>query len=1046
MLKKKFRHWSTIFLLSCSLLAGCGGDDSSDGSDSGAEVVAIVAPTANEALNQVTVSSTADGKAVIDLSQAVMDPQGLPLLLASVEALDTGSACSKAVINKTGLSYTIDSRSVDVCYYKYTVQNIPQDQQQGLSASSTSTVVVSEYILSGKLPLIGVKTDIETDIDIDLKAKLAGSFPVGYHLDDDLLIMGDGTGTADRAANIITYSPVAVGFTRVMYSLVSESGADAKAGAIDISVSATADTMPSAKSFELKTDISPSVKVTIDVTNPNYCGGVSCISDPDGDTLQLTDVYAYNAQVEPTPQTNLAETLGNTSFDFSAKLPGTYDVSYYVSDHNAGFAVGVVRINVVDSSPTDKPWYDIILSSNNERYTAPWEQTQADQIGLPYQQLYQEINNSGSYSIPLFSWLTADALCKTRGMVLPSPNQAKKLYNEITGGISFSKNWPVQRTYWTSKLIGGSEASEFDFLTGKLATASKNKATIVTCVAVGELSGLVTTKNNAFILPGGDYDSVKATVTHTDGSPLDGQTLFFYSDAQDSALDYNKHVGSSDNQGQVSVDITSTEPGDYWVYANYLTQTKKTKITFLDNPLTSIYFDPTSLTMKRNKQKSVKVKAKYLSGTIVDITDDAKLTSDNHSVATGTTGSVNSHETGVTYIRTSYTDRGHNEVAALLVTVQRSSNGLSVESDTTLDVYEEKQLHAYVNYDDGTRKDVTSVAKWSSNDDAVTVFLGKVRGEYEGHASVKAEAEGQNGSASVTVNSATPPPPIPDGLSVTPPSTSVGVGETAVLMARLHYDNGTSLDVTSTAKWVSNNAHVTVGTGIVFGVSSGESRVTATAGGYADTADITVTTVTPPPVEPDGFRVSPSQVDLTVGKATQIRAFLHYPNGDEKDVTGSALWKTDSDVVMLSTGAVSGLKPGVALVTASSSGYDATARVVVTAESQLATWPEATAACAGRGGLPRLTWDYSTPTWYGQWTTIVGDTFAEGTNAAVGPGYWPQRPLESDGRVLLFGNREFQQNQFVGVHEGQLWMYREVGVNLTTDRRHYVCMAELKAL
>lgn len=762
MLRVQFQPWSLFFLLSCCLLSGCGSDDSPAEPDSpSGEVVTILPPIANEALNQVQVSSTADGKAIIDLSQVVVDPQGLPLLLASVKPLDTGSACSEAAINQSGLSYTIDSSSVDVCYYNYTVKNIPDDEQQGLSASSTSTVVVSEYILSGKLPLIAETTDTETDdINIDLVAKLAGDFPTGYHLDDELLVMGDGTATADSAANIITYSPVAAGVTRVMYSLVSESGEDAKAGTVDISVSATADTMPSAKNFEFKTDIAPGGKVTIDVTNEDYCGGESCISDPDGDALQLTDVYAYNAEVDPTPHQDPADTLSNTSFDFSAELPGTYDVSYYVSDHNAGFAVGVVRINVVDNSTTPKPWDDIILTSNHERYTAPWEQGQADQIGLSYQQLYQEDNATGDYSIPLFGWLSSDALCKTRGMVLPSPGQAKKLYDAYRGkgGISVAENWPFQHAYWTSELVGGSNAKQYDFQTGALTSVVKTSAAIVTCVAVGQLSGLSTTKNNAYILPGDDHDSVKAKVSHVDASPLDGQTVYFYSDADDTSLVYNKHVGSTDKQGEFSVDIASTKPGDYWVYANYLTQTKSTKITFIDNPLTRVYFEPKSLTMKLGERRTVAVKAAYRSGTIVTITSEVELTSANNSVASGgSDGAVKANGSGSTHLSTLYTDNGATESASMLVTVVRTATGLRVSpTAVSLEVYEEKQLTAELRYDNGTTQDVTSEAIWSADGPGVTVQNGRVRAEQAGLTMVAASLDGFSAESFVKVEGVGP--------------------------------------------------------------------------------------------------------------------------------------------------------------------------------------------------------------------------------------------------------------------------------------------------
>ena len=36
--------------------------------------------------------------------------------------------------------------------------------------------------------------------------------------------------------------------------------------------------------------------------------------------------------------------IDNTRCDFVADKPGSYDVSYYVTDHNGGYAIGVVQI------------------------------------------------------------------------------------------------------------------------------------------------------------------------------------------------------------------------------------------------------------------------------------------------------------------------------------------------------------------------------------------------------------------------------------------------------------------------------------------------------------------------------------------------------------------------------------------------------------------------------------------------------------------------------------------------------------------------------
>ncbi|MGY3896878.1 hypothetical protein, partial [Aeromonas enterica] len=163
--------------------------------------------------------------------------------------------------------------------------------------------------------------------------------------------------------------------------------------------------------------------------------------------------------------------------DFVADKPGVYDVTYYVTDHNGGYAIAVVRISV----KADSLWSDIVLS-DGARYTAPWEKNLADSLGVPYQDYYQETNATGTYDVALFNYNAALTLCAARGMALPSLAEMNTLHGEKPDPSS-SDNWPVERPYWTSEpLDTGNNGQVYDLVSGSATLSPILTPAGVTCV------------------------------------------------------------------------------------------------------------------------------------------------------------------------------------------------------------------------------------------------------------------------------------------------------------------------------------------------------------------------------------------------------------------------------------------------------------------------------------------------------------------------------------------------------------------------------------
>jgi hypothetical protein len=85
-------------------------------------------------------------------------------------------------------------------------------------------------------------------------------------------------------------------------------------------------------------------------------------------------------------------------------------------------------------------------------------------------------------------------------------------------------------------------------------------------------------------------------------------------------------------------------------------------------------------------------------------------------------------------------------------------------------------------------------------------------------------------------------------VSVSPSSTGIRVGDTQQLSATVRDGNGNTVG-SAQVTWTSSNRSVATvsASGVVTGLSGGQTTVTATAGGKSDDASITVTSVAPPP-------------------------------------------------------------------------------------------------------------------------------------------------------------------------------------------------------
>ena len=161
------------------------------------------------------------------------------------------------------------------------------------------------------------------------------------------------------------------------------------------------------------------------------------------------------------------------------------------------------------------------------------------------------------------------------------------------------------------------------------------------------------------------------------------------------------------------------------------------------------------------------------------------------------------------------------------------------------------------------------------------------------------------------------------GVAVTPATSSVTVGQTVTLVAKV--TGGFS---NPRITWESSNLNIATVTdsGVVTTKAVGSVTISATSGGVAGTATITITAVPPPPTPT--IIVAPGTGSLIVGQTLQLGANVTNANTSSPTI----VWSTSnaSIATVSQTGLVTAGGAGTAVITAASSGVSANSTITIT--------------------------------------------------------------------------------------------------------------------
>lgn len=155
-------------------------------------------------------------------------------------------------------------------------------------------------------------------------------------------------------------------------------------------------------------------------------------------------------------------------------------------------------------------------------------------------------------------------------------------------------------------------------------------------------------------------------------------------------------------------------------------------------------------------------------------------------------------------------------------------------------------------------------------------------------------------------------------IAITPASQSMLVNAQVMFTLTGTYSDGTTADLTATSQWTSSApAKVTVANsaglkGQARAVAAGSANVIATYTNLTATAPVTVTAPAPA-VTLSSISIEPLNPSLKPGQSLALRAYAHYSDGSNSEVTASATWSSSQLGVATMSSAIKGQVTAIAV-------------------------------------------------------------------------------------------------------------------------------------
>ncbi len=336
-------------------------------------------------------------------------------------------------------------------------------------------------------------------------------------------------------------------------------------------------------------------------------------------------------------------------------------------------------------------------------------------------------------------------------------------------------------------------------------------------------------------------------------------------------------------------------------------------------------------------------------GSTLDVTSGATWSTSNGTLATvSTSGLVTASGVGNVNVTAAFS--GLSGTVPLQVTNAKLTSLAVTPLAPQLGVGTTLQLFAVGTFSDGTKRDLTGQAAWSSNAAGVaSVTAGLISGVSKGSANISATLSGISQAVSATVTAAAI-----SQIQVSPGIFYLVAGTQRQIACLATYADGSIQNCTSSATWstVDTNAATVGPSGLVVAVAAGATDITATFNGLSGTANVTVQPATVVSVV---MRPAAPVDGLPVGTQQRETLTATFSDGSTQDVSQFSSWtstlsdsKTDGSSIASVTdsgtkGIVTGQSAGVAIIKATFSGLSS--QVTFTVNSNKIACPPGSTQC-----------------------------------------------------------------------------------------------------
>lgn len=425
-------------------------------------------------------------------------------------------------------------------------------------------------------------------------------------------------------------------------------------------------------------------------------------------------------------------------------------------------------------------------------------------------------------------------------------------------------------------------------------------------VSAATLSKLVLSKNEV-TLEIGETASLTATAVYTDGSTGNVTILADWSSNDPTvATVYNGTITAKKEGVATIVGIYNDLPQSVQV-----TVTKKVK---------ALTKNIQTIELRDGESAEIALTATYSDNTTENVSTKAEWTTSDEKVATVVNGVVNGEGSGTAVITASY---GKQSVAIdvnveIVKRLEASHNQLSMLLNDT------EAILVTAFYPDGTTRDVTGEAEWTSSDEAVAdVLNGVVKAYSQGQATLTAAYGTKTAAIEVDVDKTSK-------LEVDEQKLFMRLDATKQLRLNAIYPDERTSNVTSSAVWASSDEDVaSVYKGLIRANGPGVATITAEYGNKTLEIEVDVEMVR-------YLDITEQTIALEKKETKQLVLQATYVNGVQEDITAKAEWtSSNADIVYVSKGELTAYQMGKAVIRASYGGKTTTVDVEVDIPNKL---------------------------------------------------------------------------------------------------------------